>query len=96
MARTNQELTRRLGEARSLTGERQTAATYDIMQQMLKEQAALNAYLVRARTAWTGDLEGVNLPADDEYWNTGQPVQPAAAPGTVTTNPAGANPPGSR
>jgi hypothetical protein len=99
LARNNQDLTKRLGEARALTGERQMAATFDILQQMLKEQAALNSYLVRARTAWTGDVSGVTMPSDDEYWSNGQPAngqpvnqQPVSPNGTTTTAPGNAQP----
>jgi hypothetical protein len=83
LALSNQDLSRRLGEIRELTGERQTAATYDLLQQMLKEQAAMSRYLVRARTAWTGDIEGSVPVAEDEY---------GSAPEGVTTNPSGGIP----
>jgi hypothetical protein len=85
LARSNADLTRRLGEARALTGERQTAATFDVLQQILKEQAAMNQYLVRARTTWTGDLEGTIPMAEDEYTAANEGAQPQPQ----TVNPSG-------
>ena len=62
LATSNQMLLKRLGEARTLAPEKQNAALADIVQQMLMEQAQMQKYLVLARTAWSGDIEG--LPAE--------------------------------
>ncbi len=57
MQRSHEDLLKRLGEARQLSGERQTTALFDVIQQLLREQAELQRYLVQSRTAWTGDLD---------------------------------------
>lgn len=80
LARSNQDLMKRLGDARALTGERQSAALFDVVQQMLKDQSAMNQYLVRARTAWSGDIEGSSTNLDDEYWNGVNGNQAPGAP----------------
>jgi len=60
MQRSHENLLKRLGEARQLSGERQTAALFDVLQQMLKDQADLQRYLAQARGAWSGDLDPLN------------------------------------
>jgi hypothetical protein len=50
------ELLRRLGEARTMTGERKLDALADVLQQVLLEQEQVNQYLIAMRTAWTGDM----------------------------------------
>jgi len=56
--KTSQEnLLKRLGEVRQLTPERQSAATFDLIQQMLKDNADMQQYLVQSRSLWTGDLD---------------------------------------
>jgi hypothetical protein len=55
--RSQEDLLRRLGEARQLSGPRQTDALFDVVQQMLRDQAELHRYLTQARTAWSGDIE---------------------------------------
>jgi hypothetical protein len=57
MQKSHEDLLKRLGEARQLSGERQTTALFDVMQQILRENAELQKYLVQSRTAWTGDLD---------------------------------------
>lgn len=57
LQQSNDDLLRRLGEARQMTGERQTNALFDVVQQLLQEQENLRMYLVQSRTAWTGDIE---------------------------------------
>lgn len=63
MARSNQDLLKRLGEVRTLTPERQSAALFDLVQQMLQDQAETHQYLVLSRSAWTGDLESAQTEA---------------------------------
>ncbi len=57
MTETNDRLTQRLGEIRALSGERQNAALYDLLQEMLQAQSQMQEYLVQSRTAWTGELD---------------------------------------
>lgn len=102
LATSNQMLLKRLGEVRTLPPEKQTAALADIMQQMLMEQAQMQKYLVMARTAWTGDLEGppaemseenvpVATPTDDSQ-PRGMPTS-AVPSSAVPTTAAPTNPP---
>jgi hypothetical protein len=55
---TNQDLIKRLGQARSFTGERQNAALLDLLQQMLLDNAEMHRYLIQSRLAWTGEEAG--------------------------------------
>lgn len=55
LTQSNQAMMKRLGEARRLEGDRQNAALFDIIQELLKNQNDLHQYLVQARTAWAGD-----------------------------------------
>lgn len=57
MSRSNDELLRRLGEVRSLPAERQNAALFDLLQQMIRDNASLQQYLVQSRTAWSGEFD---------------------------------------
>lgn len=57
MLRSQEDLLKRLGEVRQLSGERQMNALFDLVQQMLKEHGEMAQYLVQARTVWTGDIE---------------------------------------
>jgi hypothetical protein len=68
MQQSQQDLLKRLGEARQLSGERQTNALFDVIQQMMKEQAELQRYLSQSRAVWTGDVDvgDGTAPADDE------------------------------
>lgn len=77
MATKNQELLRKLGEARQLTGEKQNAAVLDVLQQVLLEHGQLQQYLVQSRTAWTGDLDTSTLSNPGDTKN----------PSDRTTNP---------
>lgn len=65
--RAHQELMKRLGEIRQMSPERQSAATMDLLQQMLKAQAEMQQYLVSSRSLWTGDIDapaqGIDEPA---------------------------------
>ena len=65
IAQSNQEILRKVGEARRLEGARQNAALMDILQDLLKNQNDLQLYLVQARTAWTGDLESNDRQSDE-------------------------------
>lgn len=47
---------RRLGEIRGMSGERQTAALLDLLQQVLITNRDLHQYLVRSRSAWSGEM----------------------------------------
>jgi hypothetical protein len=94
LARSNQDLMKRLGEARALTGERQTTAMFDVLQHMLRDQAAMNQYLVRSRTAWSGEIDGAVPFAEDEYWNAGMTTQPPLPTSSVGNQiPVGASQP---
>jgi hypothetical protein len=81
MQRSQEDLLRSLGEARRLTGTRQTEALFDVIQGMMREQAELQRYLIQSRTAWTGDLTPEE-PSDgemieDDAGTTGSaPAQP--------------------
>lgn len=76
MQRSNEELLERLGQARALSGERQTTALFDVIQQLLRDNAEMQRYLVTSRTAWTGDLgDETSNPDQDRY---DQPVAPGA------------------
>ena len=57
MDRSSADLMRRLGEARQLSGSRQTTAVMEILQQILQDQAELRQYLTESRTMLTGDFE---------------------------------------
>ena len=65
MQRSQEDLLRSLGEARRLSGTRQTEALFDVIQGMMREQAELHRYLTQSRTAWTGDLSPED-PSDGE------------------------------
>jgi len=54
LAESNDVLLQRLGEARRLRGERQTNALFDVMQDMLQQNAEMQRYLAAARVAWAG------------------------------------------
>lgn len=67
MQRSQEDLLKRLGEARQLSGERQTTALFDVIQQMMKDQADLQRYLIQSRTMWTGDLDlGEGTPVEGD------------------------------
>lgn len=70
MQRSQEDLLKRLGEARQLSGERQSTALFDVIQQLLKDQADMQRYLVQSRTTWTGDFDDADVdpeaPAVDE------------------------------
>ena len=57
LTRANEDLLKRLGDVRSLPAERQNAALYDLLQQMIRDNATLHQYLVQSRTAWSGELD---------------------------------------
>lgn len=57
LSQANQDSLRRLGEIRQLGGERQNAALMDLFQQVLRDQAAFQQYLVQTRTLLTGDID---------------------------------------
>jgi len=76
--KSNQDLLKRLGEIRRLPPERQNAATFELLQQMLMDQQQMNQYLVAARTAWSGEFEGatdMGTPAAGQP-QPGQQAQP--------------------
>ncbi|MFA6044059.1 MAG: hypothetical protein WC718_03665 [Phycisphaerales bacterium] len=62
MNESNQALLKRLGEVRAMAPERQTAATMDLLQQILRNQTEMNQYLVNQRSLWTGDVQ---MPGDE-------------------------------
>lgn len=57
LEKSNQDLLKRLGEARQLSPDRQGPAVMDVLQQILRNQSELQQYMVQARTSWTGDVE---------------------------------------
>lgn len=57
LTRANEDLLKRLGDVRSLPAERQNGALYDLLQQMIRDNATLHQYLVQSRTAWSGELD---------------------------------------
>lgn len=75
MQRSQTDVLKRLGEARQLSGERQTAALFDVLQQMLRDQADLQRYLTQSRTLWTGDID-----IDDQLQDTLQEDDTASVP----------------
>lgn len=78
LEKNRQDLLRRLGEARQLPPEKQTAALMDLMQQVLMSQEQLQKYLVRARSTWTGDIE-MNSPSVTHPLPPTQTTQPATS-----------------
>lgn len=74
MQRSQETLLKSLGEARRLSGTRQTEAIFDVIRQMLRDQAELQRYLAQARTAWSGDI------ALDETEDGEEPDEAAAPP----------------
>jgi hypothetical protein len=67
MDRSSADLMRRLGEARQLSGQRQTNAVMEILQQILQDQTELRQYLIESRTMFTGDFDPeVTLPTKDQ------------------------------
>jgi len=82
MERSNQELLKKLGDARQLTGERQNAALLDVLQMMLRENMELQKYLVQSRSSFTGDIDmqgevptGENPPAARDDRQNLPPIQ---------------------
>lgn len=80
MLERNQRLTERLGAVRQLPPERQSAATLDLLQEILQENARLHEYLVQSRTLVTGDFDDSPM----------HPRQPGTTP---NPNQPGSNPP---
>lgn len=66
MQKSNEDLLKRLGEARQLSGERQSNALMDVIQQLLKEQGELQRYLIQARIGWAGDADLDETPAEPD------------------------------
>ncbi len=85
LATSNQMLLKRLGEVRTLAPEKQNAALADIVQQMLMEQAQMQKYLVLARTAWSGDLEGVPAEMPENAVPTATPMENSQPRGVPTS-----------
>lgn len=63
MDESRRTLLKRLGDVRQLPPERQSAATLDLLQQILQENESMQSYLVRSRTSWTGEVEYAGDPA---------------------------------
>jgi hypothetical protein len=80
---SNQELVRRLGAARQLSGERQTTAMFDIMQQILQNNAQMNQYLAQARMGWAGELEGTSTDTNTLPGTTPGSTLPGTTPGST-------------
>lgn len=57
LLRTQQDMLKRLGDVRQLSGERQLTGLFDLVQEMLKQHGELTQYLIQSRTAWSGELD---------------------------------------
>ena len=72
MSQSSEDLLRRLGEARQLSGARQNEAILDILQRVLQEHQEMQRYLAMARATWAGEDElpssapATDAPADGE------------------------------
>jgi hypothetical protein len=85
---SNQALLKRLGEVRTMPPEKQNAALADVIQQMLLDQGQMQKYLVQARTAWTGEVEGLPAEMPEETIPTPTPADaPTGAPTTPQNAP---------
>ncbi|GEM_PF-1644908 len=62
---------RQLGEVRGMTGERQSQALLDLVQNVLNDQQAMTKYLRDARATWSGDA-GMSNPAQPASMRDGQ------------------------
>lgn len=80
MQRSQETLLKSLGEARRLSGPRQTEALFDVIQQMLRDQAELQRYLAQSRTAWSGDIALDETEDGEEPQEGTPPASPAAEP----------------
>jgi hypothetical protein len=97
ITQNNQELLRRLGEVRQLTGDRRAEGLAEVLQGVLQEQARLQEQLVHMRAAMVGDIPeetpgpGLSQPGG----TTPAPSNPPAVPGerAPTTPPANPTPP---
>lgn len=93
LARSNEDLLKRLGDVRSLPPERQSGALYDLLQQMIRDNAMLHQYLAQSRTAWSGefDFPPENDPAGDRRGgpagNSESQTPPARGSDTPRDNP---------
>lgn len=81
MDESRRVLLKRLGDVRQLPPERQSAATLDLLQQILQENESMQSYLVRSRTSWTGEVEYAGEPAtnpgqQEAGANNGTPAAP--------------------
>ena len=87
---SNQDLLKRLGQIRSLSGERQNAALLDLLQQMLRDNVDMHRYLVQSRMTWSGD-ETMATPEGAATTTTpgqlSQPIQPAQPASPAATPP---------
>ena len=90
LTNSNQMLLKRLGEVRALAPEKQNGALADVVQQMLIEQAQMQKYLVLARTAWSGDLEGMPAEMGEEAIPVATPTdsQPTGVPTSAVPSSA--------
>ncbi|MGE3109489.1 MAG: hypothetical protein AB7G11_10525 [Phycisphaerales bacterium] len=74
MQQSQEELLKRLGEVRSISGERQQHALYELLQTLIQNQAELNEYLIAVRSSWTGEVpaEDAGAPGDATRSNPGR------------------------
>lgn len=92
IAQTNQELLRRLGEARQLTGERKLDGIAEVLQGVLQEQARFQDHISQIRTAMMGEApEDALAPGAPRPGETTQ--NPARRPSTLPAPAQPANPP---
>ena len=97
ITQNNQELLRRLGEVRQMSGDRRAEGLAEVLQGVLQEQARLQEQLVQMRTAIVGDIpdETVTPGAARPGEAPQTPTNPPAAPGhrAPTTPPVNPTPP---
>lgn len=76
MQKNQEDLLRRLGEARQLTGERQSEAILDLLQQVLLSQKEWHNYITQSRTMLSGEIEL----SDEEFQkeSRGNPFDPSS------------------
>lgn len=91
MAKTNLDLLKRLSDVRQLSPDKQSAATMDLLQKILKSQTETQRYLVYSRSMWTGDVQG-GQPQDGNGGMNGLPSDGQNNPANPAENTDPTNP----